>query len=854
MLRFNDDERTLELGVHDLVDAGPATGHLRLQIAWSARTRMRAGQEAHTTWQAQRASEDAGFQREVSVHHRVVVRDWEVTIRGRIDGVSEEGDRLVVEELKSSTLPADRLSRLVVEDVAAWALQVRLYLWFLEAQGQDAIGRLVVVSLHDGARRLIHVPVDPDLEGWVRAQLDYLLLHREERIAWRARRQSAPVPFPHDAWRPGQQDMALATADALRRGRHLLLGAPTGYGKTAAALHAALSVSRDTGQRVFFATARTTQQAMASATVQAMAQRGLPIRAVAIRAREKICLNDVVACRPDCCAYAETYHDKVRDGDLLHRMWSAHDGTPTVDHIVDTARATMACPFALTLDLVGRADLVIGDLNYVFDPAVRLAEIAENSKDWLVVVDEAHNLPDRAIGYGSPELRLALVDAAVDALTTGPLASVARPFAEVAEDLGEWLRAGIATVSRSAPDGEEAGAVADVVDRRLFTDIATRFEALALDYALLKAERSPFPPGTPDHWLDCARAVGRLKSTLQRPGPDTLAIWRRGRSRGRLRRPVPGTGQLNLLRSPASTPDPRDPAGLKLLCRDPGRILGPVFSELGGSVCMSATLEPQDFYTTMLGLPSDKVETRRERCPFPRENRVVRVCAEVSTAWRDRDRDRERTASLISEAVNGIPGNVAVFFPSFAFRDAVLPLLALENRPTLVQPRGMPEEERSRFIETLERAEGHVLLAVLGGIFSEGVDLPGNALLGAIVVGPALPQANLERRLLQAWFQQQHGEGFRYAWLVPGMCRVVQAAGRVVRTDEDRGAIVLVGQRFKRMEYAALLPEEWSVARTRGGLLGPELRRFFAQMPAPREDEPPDDVPPHDERPAPSAR
>lgn len=830
MLRFNDTARTLELGVHDLIEVGPATGHLRLQVAWSARTRMKAGQAAHTEWQASRAAESEAFQREVSVKHTLVVRGWEVTIQGRMDGLTEEAERMVVEELKSSTLPADRLQRLVLEDVHDWATQVRLYLWFLAAKGHAAVGRLVVLSLHDGSRRVLHVPPDPELELWVHAQLEHLLLEREARIAWQARRRGAPVPFPHDSWRPGQASLADDAADALRRGHHLLLSAPTGYGKTAAALHAALRVARDTGQRVFFATARTTQQAMAAQTVAAMAEAGLPIRAVAIRAREKICLNEVVVCRPDCCPYAERYHDKVAQADLLHHLWGEHCGTPAVESIVQVARDHVACPFALTLDLVRQADLVIGDLNYVFDPSVRLAEIAESPGQWLIVVDEAHNLPERALSAASPELRAAVADAAAEALRTGPIAGRSVPFAQVAEDLAEWLRAGMATVSRDARDGEESGPVEEVVDRRLFRDIAQRFEGLALDYALLKAETNPFPSGSPDLWLDCARAVSRLRTALQRAGEETVAIWRRGRRRRRARsRPAAPAGQLALLRGPSERPDLRDPGGLKLLCREPAKVLGPLFKELGGSLCMSATLEPLDFYAAMMGIPEDRLAHRREPCPFPPEQRLVRVCGEVSTAWRDRERDREATAALLSEALAAVPGNVAVFFPSFAFRDAVEPLLELpRERPVLRQSRGMAEDERAAVLATLRRGEGHVLLGVLGGIFSEGIDLPGDGLVAAVIVGPALPQANLERRLLQAWFEQRHGEGFRYAWLVPGMCRVVQAAGRVVRTAEDRGAIVLVGQRFRRRQYAELLPSDWSPLPTRSGRLGEELRDFFA--------------------------
>jgi DNA excision repair protein ERCC-2 len=229
---------------------------------------------------------------------------------------------------------------------------------------------------------------------------------------------------------------------------------------------------------------------------------------------------------------------------------------------------------------------------------------------------------------------------------------------------------------------------------------------------------------------------------------------------------------------------------------------------------MSATLSPDDFYRRVLGLNPDKIVRIDHPSPFPPEHRRVLVCPEVSTAWRDRERDRHRTAELVSDAIRCVPGNVAVFCPSFAFLESMASLLDTGDRPILVQHRGMKEADRTRFLETMKRGEGHALLAVLGGIFSEGIDLPGNALLAAIIVGPSLPAATLERRLLQEWYQSQYGEGFRYAWLVPGMSRVVQAAGRIIRTESDVGAIILIGRRFTQSRYTSLLPSDWAPVRS----------------------------------------
>ncbi len=801
MIRFDDARRTLELSVHDLVEAGPARGDLHVQVAWSARARMRAGQEAHAGWAAARASEDAAFRSEVTVRHLVAVRGWEARITGRIDGVSVEADRVVVEEVKSTALPAARLERASAADFPAWRRQLELYLHFV-AQGETrpVSGRLVLVSLHDGRRHVLPVEPRPDMAAWIAERLEWLVLERERRLAWLTRRRAGPVPFAHAGWRPGQEDAARSLRAALDRGRHVLLHAPTGTGKTAAALHAAIGHAWATGRRVWFATARTTQQRMALDTVRAMARNGLPVRAVALRAREKVCLNEVdgeplVLCEPEHCRHAAGHFDRVREHELAARAW-AGEGVPEIEAVVDLAAAHTVCPFALSMELAAGADVVIGDYNYVFDPALRLAVLDE--EPWVVIVDEAHQLPDRAMGYGSPALRLATVEAAARALgAAGPAWKAQR---RLLDDLADWLRSGCDRVPPEAREGAAAfaldGADGGPALGRALRDFARRFEELALETALLTLRDRPFPDGA-DPWIETARAVNRMRAALDRAGPETVAVWRRGASR-----------QARLFGGGG------DAAGVDLLCRDPSGILGPAFAAMAASVSMSATLEPLDFYEAMTGLPADRVERLVRPSPFPPENRRVLVVPSVSTEYRRRERDREATAAILGEVLAAVPGNVAIFFPSFAFLEAVAPLVEVGARPVLVQERGMGEADRARLLAALAEARGHVLFAVLGGIFAEGVDLPGDALLAAVVVGPALPAATLERRLLQAWFEERHGQGRRYAWLVPGMGRVVQAAGRVVRGPEDRGAVVLVGRRFLQRDYAAFFPEDWAPERT----------------------------------------
>ncbi len=808
MLRFDDTARTLDLGVHDLLASGPRRGHLRLSPTVAGRMRMRIGQEVHLKWQAEQTEADPEYRSEVTVRHEIAVRDWTVTISGRIDGLSREGDMEVVEEIKSTIWSAERLENCTTADVPGWARQLQLYLWFLHEQGRTAVGRLVLVSVQTGAWRVLHVPHDPAVGGLVVARLDWILGEHEARAAWLERRRESAIPAPHPIWRPGQLELADEITAGLTQRRHLLIDAPTGYGKTAAALHGALRAAYAADKRVFFATARNTQQEVAMICLQAMAAQGMPVRAVRLRARDKVCLNEVVACRPDCCPYAERYFDKLHDHDLVAKLWATEQpaggaGVPTVDQVIAVGEEAVACPYALSRDLVAGADVVVGDYNYLFDPSVGLSDVGERPTEWIFVIDEAHNLPRRARGYGSPEISRAVVAAAAE--TLGQIGGGFAACAELAAEIGEWLEAGCAKIPAGMRDAEIAREITEGLDIEYVRDLAERVERASLEYSALRVTEAAFADGAPDAWLELARALVRLRGAIERAGAESLVLWRRGWAAAR---------PPKRRRRETDLPDSEEAGGIQLLCRDPARLLGPIFHNAWGSVTMSATLRPADFFQAMYGMPDDRVLRVTRPSPFPAENRRVLVVPEVSTLYRHRRRDRVDTARLISEAAGAVPGNVAVFFPSFAVLTDVAPLLELGERPVLLQRRGMGERQRERLLRKLRRGEGHVLLAVLGGIFSEGIDLPGAGLLAVVVVGPSLPAANLSRRLLESWFEERYRQGFRYAWLVPGMGRVVQAAGRVIRTPEDRGLVVLIGRRFLQARYRGFFPEGWKAIRT----------------------------------------
>ena len=775
MIRTDDVDRTITLSVRDLVEIGAPSGHLSLQVVQSRGARAAAGRRVHTEWQTARAAEDEAYRAEVALKRQVAIDGWTCTVQGRVDGLQEEDGRTLVEEIKSTVLDAGRLYATTARDWPAFVLQLEVYLWMLAESGfQPPVGRLVLVSLADGARHVLGVGLDrARVTALVIARLTELVQARERRRIWLAGRRAATVPLPHPAgWRPGQREIAEATEWGLDSGTRVLVEAPTGLGKTAAALYGALRHALAHDKQVFWATARTTQQDGPVRTLDLLAAAGLPVRSVVISAKHKVCLNDVVSCRPDTCLYAESYYDKLRDDAVFAAL--AQPGHRDRDALMAAGRRHRVCPYELALDLSAEVDVVIGDYNYVFDPSVSLRRhFTETAGDWVVVTDEVHQLAERARGYYSPRVEASLARQAVSFLWSAGAAFA--PFVFLAERIESQVLADVRGAS-----GRSAGAlrVAEP-DVDAWQTLAEQVDGVGLDYALLKADQPPSWSLDDDAWLSIARQVLRFAAACDDRGDDTVALA--GRAEG-----TEWVGHD---------------------CLDPSRRLGPRLRQLGGFVGLSATLSPARFHRDLLGLDPDALDVVQVPSPFPPARRRVWIAPRVSTAFADRAQHADGTAGLISRCVAAVPGNTALYFPSFAMLDDIVGRLSLPGREVLAQERGMDDAARAAFLERLGAGGTPVVLAaVLGGVYAEGIDLPPGALRAVIIAGPALPPVGLQRDLLRDYFQERYGAGHLYASLVPGMTRVVQAAGRLIRRPEDRGVVLLLGRRFRWRDIGALVP------------------------------------------------
>ena len=796
MLRFNDTERRLTLSVHDVVDAGPNRGSLLSGVVQTSVSRMQAGQRAHTQYQSERAAQDSDFQAEVSVAVSLMVRGWEVRIRGRMDGLSKSPNgRLIVEELKSTGLDAAALANREAQDWPAYEAQVAVYRWLLHAMGHERpIGRLVLVSLVDGSQRsfLIDEPLE-HTQVWIQDRLDWVLRQRERRLAWQQKRKESTVPFAHSELRAGQQEVVDSVLLALESKQKLLLSAPTGLGKTAAALHGVLQHAYQNNMRVFVATAKGTQQAIVEQTLRQLHKQGLPLRSVSIHAKEKACLMDVVDCRPDSCPYAAHYFDKLEP--VLEGLLEKGVSEPL--ELKSQAKDGQVCPFELSLDFSDHADVVVGDYNYAFHPQVQLKRhFGDSSKEWILLVDEAHNLPERARGYWSPELKLKLALGSAAALSAEGLPDLAA-FITLSADIASAIDEVRWQIDSSA--WTQRGEAVCELSPRIWRDLRSRVDELALDYAMLR--RSNPAPGDGDPYIDLARALIHFCQVLDEwvsmgEGPEIQALFK------------------------------DRPCSVRLVCLDPAPWMRKRFEALGGAVLMSATLSPPQFYRDLLGLDEKSTQLAAHPSPFPPENRRVIVAPNIRTTYKDRANYAEKSAQMISQICEATPGNVAVYYSSFALMKGIADKVEVPGRDTLMQVPRMPEKERRDLVDRLRQfGAPRVLHAVLGGIFAEGIDLPGGILKTIVLVGPALPMVGLERDLMRNWYEERYGDGFGYAFLVPGMSKVVQAAGRVVRGPTERGCVVLMGKRFAWKDYSRFFPDYWSAIQSKDPAV--EVKEFW---------------------------
>ena len=773
-MRFDEASKLFEVSVRELAeeDGFRRVGFERGDGWW----RLGLGTDLHARVLAARRQTYPSYRAEVHLQARIPVEDWTAVLTGRLDGCLERSDgHWFIEEFKSTDLSVEGV-RPSGYSFERDKRQLLAYCSLWRRLGHPRVSAaLVYVDIETAEELSIAVPYEPaEASAEIDRRLSAFLHIWRVQAAARERKAEAArrLPFPHTAPRPIQEKLITAVQTAVRGGENLLAEAPTGSGKTAAALHPALVEGLANGRQVVFLTSKTLQQTMAVSALTAMNQRAFST--LQVRAKEKMCANDRILCHEEFCRFAKNYPEKMARSNILGRLrdgYSHHDP----DTVFEEARREEVCPFEVQLELAERADAIVGDYNYVFEPAVALRHLTgEQLGSAILLVDEAHNLPDRVRRIYSPELLEEDWRALASRLALQP----GDLFADLSASVEELLQL-LARAAADLPDGE-AITETEPKDADFFA-LREAWEPRLLRYLAWKRDSRLALPDDPV--LDAHWALQRFAAVLNLKGPDFTCIVERR-----------ATG-----------------VRLALVCLDPARVLSPTFRAASATVLLSATLSPPEATQRVLGLEPHRTSWVSLPPPFPPENRKVLILPQVRTTYAARERNYKRIAKLIAEMSDAHPGNDLVLFPSYRFLTDVAAVLPTVRARLLVQRPDLSDFERQAILQALAAPppEGILLFAVSGGMYAEGVDYPGELLSGVFVVSPALPQVSFERELLRRYFDEREEAGFEYAYLQPGMTRVVQAAGRLIRSETDRGVIALLCDRFLEKSYARYLPRDW---------------------------------------------
>ncbi len=766
------------VAVRALCEFAAKTGDLDLRFTPAPTARQ--GVAGH---QAAAARQGAHYQAELALAGQY----RHLQVRGRADGYDPVAGRL--DEVK--TFKGD-LARLPDNHRALHWAQAKVYGALLcQQQGLASLALALVyydIGSQQPAAPLVQVCSAAELSRFFEALCEHFLQWADLELAHRRARDAAlqGLAFPHAGFRKGQRDLAAAAYNAARSGRCLMAQAPTGIGKTLGTLFPLLKACPGQGlDKLFFLTAKGSGRGLALQAVQTLRQAhpGLPLRVLELTARDKACEHPDKACHGDACPLARGFYDRLPAARAAAVALAAGQ---TLDRaqVRQAALAHQVCPYYLGQELARWADLLVGDYNHFFDSHALLHGLAQ-AQGWrvAVLVDEAHNLIERGRAMYSATLHSAAwraARAAAPARLKPALTRLQRCWAAL-------------SLAQSAPYALLDGPPAALCNA-LQTASAAIGDYLADDPASLGPGQAPLMAVYFD-----ALQFGRL---LESFGPHSLLdLTQQAPAGGRRRAPESTLCLRNLL---------------------PASFLKPRFEAAHTTVLFSATLAPQGFYADLLGLPANTAWVD-VAAPFKAEQLQVQIVREVSTRYADRAASLAPIAHLLAAQFERGPGLYLAFFSSFEYLQQAADAFAAAHPqvPHWRQGQRMDEAERAGFLARFTPGNLGIGFAVLGGVFAEGIDLPGKRLIGAFIATLGLPQVNPLNEALRRRLQAAYGAGYDYTYLYPGLRKVVQAAGRVIRSLDDQGSLHLIDDRFARPEVLQLLPAWWAL-RQRPGQAAPQ--------------------------------
>ncbi|MDR0922580.1 MAG: ATP-dependent DNA helicase [Lactobacillales bacterium] len=762
------------ISVRQLVEFILKKGSINQRYATSEHTALE-GSRIHRLLQKEMEKEYGdSYQSEVSMKQIVVMNAQEVLVDGRADGIIQfENGKVTIDEIKTSE-PA--FENVLPEQVDLYWYQVMVYGYFycLDNELEEITLQLTYYqTTEEKITREQKIFSYLELESFFSdliGKYEAWLVFQEN---WRMLRNETiqQLEFPFDSYRKGQRELSVAVYNTIRQSKKLYVEAPTGTGKTISTLFPTVKAMGEKFdgepiERIFYLTAKTITRQVVEDGFQALQTKRLKMKAVTLTSKDKICFLEERICTPEACPFANGYYNRINEAlwDLLN-----NEDQMTRSVIESYARKHTVCPFELSLDVSLWCDLVICDYNYLFDPRVYLRRFFEDEdKSNVFLVDEAHNLVDRSRSMYSATLskekimRLKHTVKGEEKLVKH-LEKINQEFLKLKRVMEEE------DVTFMSQHSEVSSIIAPI----------NRFNEFAREWLAQNQEHEE-QKEVLDFYFDCL-AYLRISEYYD----DHFMTY------------------MEITYSDVL---------LKQFCMDPSYVLNQTFQKGCGAVLFSASLTPLFYYQQVLGGEENDFRYLVES-PFDKENQQVIIDRSIQTTYRNRERSIEPIVERLTTFIQAKQGNYLFFFPSYKYLDDVYVEFALINKKVkiLVQDTIMTEEEREKFLAQFEEnaAQTTVGFCVLGGIFSEGIDLKGTRLIGTAIVSVGLPQLNQETELLKKYFDETLNAGFSYAYQIPGMNKVIQAAGRVIRTSQDKGVVLLLDERFARKDYQQYFPLHW---------------------------------------------
>ena len=757
-------KKVLELSVHQLVDFLLRTGDIDNRVF--NRSSMSEGSRLHTSYQSKQGT---NYISEYPLKQTFVVDEIEVVLQGRADGIIKKSDKdYVIDEIKTTVIDLHEFRDTNLD----WHLgQAKCYAYmFANALNLDTIGvKLTYIRQGKESEKYIdeYLFITKELENDVYALIEQYLEFYNVVIRLEEERDASikTLEFPYDKYRKGQKELSKYVYGAIKNKEKLFIEAPTGIGKTMSCIFPSIKyLTEDDKSKIFYLTAKATGKENAHKALQILKEKGLSISDIIITSKEKICFCKDKACNPDECIFAKGYYNKIKN--IIKESIIRYDDFD-LDTITHIANKHSVCPFELELDLSLFCDVVVCDFNYVFDPTAYMKRyFDEDSSHYQILVDEAHNLVDRSREMYSASLSL-------NKLKDAKLGQKHIPNRKIKNSLANLTKI-FDNYGVGCKDGQTQLDDLDDDAVKIINRFVDSYQEVSKD------NNKDISKELTNLYLD----VMRFQKIFDFYSERFLLYYDKS----------------------------EDDQILRLFCLDASRFLSDTMSRLNSTVMFSATLSPIQYYVDVLG--GDKIlsPTLSLESPFPKENLKLLIAPKISTRYKNRDKTYVDVANYISAFVSAKKGNYFIYLPSYEYLNNLMNFISLpEDVDVYYQEKEMTEKEKNELISHFKKDNKRTVIAfaIIGGAFGEGIDLVGDSLIGVCIVGIGLPRINYESNEVIEYYKDSEINGFNYAYTYPGMNKVMQAVGRLIRSETDKGVALLIDERYCWSDYRILFKKEW---------------------------------------------